>query len=167
VYTKVSNSAKETARKLFNTIWKKGGWEKASDYSENVKSLQSTLVPNQSSLKGSLAKGDIVGIYYPKSSHHVEAFYQAVTGKDGKGNSITPSYVKTAGNSMVKGSNGYPELGKTWAGGRIWSMNTHLGIVGDIKNGVPIIFHNIGGTVWADPLGKLQGDGKIMWIKQP
>ena len=167
VYTKVPDSAKETARKIFNAIWKKGGWEKASDYSQNVKNLQSTLVPNQSSLKGSLAKGDIVGIYYPKSSHHVEAFYQAVTGKDGKGNSITPSYVKTAGNSMVKGSNGYPQLGKTWAGGRLWSMNTHLGIVGDIKNGVPIIFHNIGGTVWADPLGKLQGDGKIMWIKQP
>jgi len=167
VYTKVSDINKEYARRIFNVIWGEGGWEKASSVANHVKTLQKALIPNQSSLKGSLAKGDIVGIYYPSSSHHVEAFYQAATGKDGKGNSITPSYVKTAGNSMVKGSDGYPKLGKTWNSGRIWSLNTHLGIVGEIKNGVPIIFHNIGGTVWADPLGKLQGDGKIMWIKQP
>lgn len=167
VYTKVPDSVKQGARRVFNSIWKLGGWAKATDYSQNVKNLQSALVPNQSSLKGYLAKGDIVGIYYPKSTHHVEAFYQAATGKDGQGNSITPSYVKTSGNSIVKGSDGYPALGKTWQSGRVWSFNTHLGIVGEIKNGVPIIFHNIGGTVWADPLGKLQGDGKIMWIKQP
>jgi hypothetical protein len=166
VYTSVSDSIKEEARKLFNSIWKKGGWEKAPEYKPNVKTLQSKLIPNQSSLSSKLVKGDIVGIYYPSSSHHVEAFYQAATGKDGKGNSITPSYVVTdSSGKFVMGPTGFPKLGKTWNSGRLWSMNTHLGIVGEVKNGVPIIFHNIGGTVYADPIGKLQGDGKIMWIK--
>jgi hypothetical protein len=168
VYTSVPDSVKQGARRVFNSIWKRGGWAKANDYSQNIKNLQSTLIPNQSSLKSYLAKGDIVGIYYPKSTHHVEAFYQAATGKDGSGNQISSNYVKTdTKGKMLKGSDGFPALGKTWQSGRVWSFNTHLGIVGDIKNGVPIIFHNIGGTVWADPLGKLQGDGKIMWIKQP
>jgi hypothetical protein len=168
VYTSVPDSVKEEARKIFNAIWKRGGWAKSSDYKQNVKNLQNKLIPNQSSLSSKLVKGDIVGIYYPASSHHVEAFYQAATGKDGKGNNITPSYAVTdSSGKFVPGIGGYPKLGKTWNSGRLWSMNTHLGIVGEVKNGVPIIFHNIGGTVYADPLGKLQGDGKIMWIKQP
>ncbi len=168
VYTKVPDSVKTGARRVFNAIWKKGGWAKASEFSQNIKNLQSALIPNQSSLKSYLQKGDIVGIYYPKSSHHVEAFYQAATGKDGEGNQISSSYVKSDTNGkMVKDKDGFPKLGKTFDGGRVWSFNTHLGIVGEVKDGVPIIFHNIGGTVWADPLGKLQGDGKIMWIKQP
>lgn len=168
VYTKVPENIKTGVRQIFNGIWAKGGWPKAGNsYSENVKRIQEKLVPNQASLRGLLSKGDIVGIYYPPSSHHVEAFYQSATGKDGKGNMISNSYVKSdSKNNMVKGSDGFPALGKTWASGRIWSPNTHLGVVGEIKNGVPIIFHNIGGTVWADPLGKLQGNGKIMWIKQ-
>jgi len=168
VYTTVPETIKQNVRKIFNAIWKRGGWQKASEYSQNIKNLQDSLVPNQSSLKSKLVKGDLVGIYYPPSSHHVEAFYQSVTGKDGKGNAISPSYVKVdSKGNMVKGSDGYPSLGKTWSSGRIWSPNTHLGIVGEVKNGTPIIFHNIGGTVWADPLGSLQGGGKIMWIKQP
>lgn len=166
VYTSVPEDVKQNVRKIFNSIWKKGGWAKASEYSQNIKNIQDSLVPNQSSLKSKLSKGDIVGIYYPPSSHHVEAFYQSATGKDGKGNPISPSYIKTDSNgNFVKGSDGYPKLGKTWQSGRIWSPNTHLGVVGDVKNGTPIIFHNIGGTVWADPLGSLQGGGKIMWIK--
>jgi hypothetical protein len=51
-------------------------------------------------------------------------------------------------------------------------MNTHLGIVGAIKNGKPIIFHNIPasktvGQVWADPIDKIHGGGKIVWARRP
>ena len=45
-------------------------------------------------------------------------------------------------------------------------MNTHVGIVGAIKNGVPLIFHNIGGDVYSDPYNKLRGGGKIVWVKR-
>jgi uncharacterized protein YijF (DUF1287 family) len=43
----------------------------------------------------------------------------------------------------------------------LWGLNTHVGIVGSIKDGVPLIFHNITGTVRAEPASKL----RIMWVK--
>ncbi len=124
------------------------------------------LVPNQSSLAGKLTIGDIVGIYYPNSSHHVDAFYESAIGINGDGRAMTKGYIKRDGSGkFMKGKDSFPVMGDAWKGGRIWSSNTHVGIVGDIKNNVPIIFHNIGGTVYADPIGKLKGGGKIMWIK--
>ena len=50
--------------------------------------------------------------------------------------------------------------------GKGWGMNTHVGIVGAIDNGVPIIFHNIGSQVWADPYNNLKGDSRIAWVKR-
>ena len=41
-------------------------------------------------------------------------------------------------------------------------MNTHIGIVGAIKDGVPLIFHNIGGNVISDPASNLN----IAWVKR-
>jgi hypothetical protein len=105
------------------------------------------LVPSSPSSKLNL--DDIVGIYYPKSGYHEKAFYDA-----GK------SY-------FTSGANGKMVAGNTIKSGKGWGMNTHLGIVGAIKNGVPIIFHNIHGQVYADPVGSLRDGGRVAWIRRP
>ena len=56
--------------------------------------------------------------------------------------------------------------GETIKKGIGWGMNTHIGVVGAIKDGVPIVFHNIGGQVWADPYNNLKGDSRIAWVKR-
>lgn len=47
-----------------------------------------------------------------------------------------------------------------------WSPNTHVGIVGAIKDGVPIVFHNVHGQVYADPYNNLVKNAKIAWLKR-
>jgi hypothetical protein len=57
--------------------------------------------------------------------------------------------------------------------GKGWGMNTHVGIVGDIQDNIPYIFHNIGiddvkniGIIYADPPNHLKGNGRIAWVKR-
>jgi len=64
--------------------------------------------------------GDIVGVYWPNSTHHAET-------KDSK------------------------------------THNTHVGFVSEIRNGIPIITHNVSGTVKQDPYNKLVTG----WISRP
>jgi len=139
-------------------VFKKGTkWEDSGPLSPKIKSFIQKLI-SRDPLNPSLLKlDDIVGIYFPPSSHHEEAFYEGgknwFTDKNGK-----------------KGEGNIP--GKTIRTGEGWGMNTHLGIVGAIKNGKPIIFHNIPasktvGQVWADPVDKIHGGGKIVWARRP
>ena len=67
----------------------------------------------------------------------------------------------TAGkNYFVDGDPNKP--GKTLKTGRGWSFNTHVGVVGAIKDGQPIIFHNVHGNVISEPAKNLQ----ITWVKR-
>lgn len=89
-----------------------------------------------------LKLNDIVGIYYKPSKNHVIAF-------------------KNAGKSYFV--NGDPKQpGETLKGGRGFSFNTHVGIVAAVKNGTPIVFHNVKGTVYSEPANKLS----ITWVKR-
>jgi hypothetical protein len=73
-----------------------------------------------------LQNGDLVGIFYPPSSHHEEAFYQGLTSdKNNSPNSL-------------------------------WGMNTHVGRVMVILDNTPIVFHNVGGNVQATPASLLR-----------
>lgn len=134
--------------KKVNDEWLKinnaGGGSEGGKFNGEVKSLINGIVPKTPPVK--LALDNIVGIYYPPSSHHEEAFYNA-----GK-----PYYTEM---------NGKMTPGKTIQSGQGWGMNTHIGIVGAIKNGVPIVFHNVHGTVFADPYNKLYNGGRICWVK--
>jgi hypothetical protein len=65
----------------------------------------------------------------------------------------------SVGGSMVPGN--------TIKSGKGWGMNTHVGIVGAIKNGVPIIFHNIHGQVFSEPYDKLSDGARIAWVRRP
>ena len=134
----LDKSQQDKAIKLWQQIHKAGGAEVGSNITNGkVKSFIKGLVG--SGLNPNLQLDDVVGIYWNGSSHHEEAFYNG--GKawfvDGK-----------PGNTIRKGNG--------------WGMNTHVGIVGAIKDGVPLIFHNVGGNVKSDPADKLP----IAWVKR-
>lgn len=134
----LDKSQQDKAIKLWQQIHKAGGAKKGSNITKgDVKSFIKGLVG--SGLNPELQLDDVVGIYWNGSEHHEEAFYHG--GKawfvDGK-----------PGNTIRKGNG--------------WGMNTHVGIVGAIKDGVPLIFHNVGGNVQSDPAKNLP----IAWVKR-
>jgi peptidoglycan hydrolase-like protein with peptidoglycan-binding domain len=146
-FTNLNPSQSKEVVNLWTKINNNGGGEKGGPLTNTVKQFVSQLVPSTPPTKLNL--DDIVGIYYPKSGYHEKAFYDA-----GK-----PYFVEDSKGKMVPGN--------TIKTGKGWGMNTHLGIVGAIKNGVPIIFHNIHGQVYADPVGSLKDGGRVAWIRRP
>ncbi|NBU81953.1 MAG: hypothetical protein EBS55_09935 [Flavobacteriaceae bacterium] len=140
-FEKINSEDSKKVVDLWKRMYKSGGGKDEGPFTLKVKSLVNTLVPSNPPV--SLKLNDVVGIFYPGSKHHEKAFYDA-----GK-----PYFV-----------NG--KEGKTIQSGKGWGMNTHLGIVGAIKDGVPIVFHNIGGQVFADPYNNLKGGSKIAWVKR-
>jgi hypothetical protein len=147
VYTNLNEKFIDAISKTYNVIHKAGGWKDSGPMSETIKTINKGLTINQPSAS-ILKVDDIVGIYYPPSSHHEEAFYEA--GKN--------YFIKDKSGNLVKG--------KTLSGGKGFGMNTHVGIVGAIKDGVPLIFHNLTGSVYSDPYNKIKGGGKIAWVKR-
>ena len=155
---------------LFIEINKKGGAIVKGPYTNRIMNLVNSIVPQTCPVD--LMLGDVIGIFYPGSKHHEEAFMQAgykyffdKNGKkiviDNKGNP-PPGVLRT---------NVTP--GKTITDSKGWGMNTHVGIVGDIQNNIPYIFHNIGidekkniGIIYADSPNHLKGDGRIAWVKR-
>jgi peptidoglycan hydrolase-like protein with peptidoglycan-binding domain len=146
VYSAFKGLNKTQQNFMINTwlnIHKSGGGKKDGNYMKDINKFVNTLVPNLGQGFNDLKLDDVVGIYYPISHHHEEAFYQGGVGwfKDVNGKKIP-------GNTIKKGDG--------------WGMNTHVGIVGAIKDGVPLIFHNIKGNVQTDPTNKL----RIAWVKR-
>lgn len=135
---------------IFKAIEKQGGPvkpKKEGGVTDEIKALQNQLALKISA--SDLKPGDVVGIYYPESGYHESAFHEA--GKP----------------YFVKDSKGQWQKGTTIKRGEGFGMNTHVGIVAFEKNGVPLVVHNIGGTVYSDPWDKLKGNGKIMWVRRP
>jgi len=129
----------------------KSGGAKA-EFIDDAKNLVRTLITKS---PPKLQLNDVVGLYYPPSDNHAKAFYQG--GKnDIQGNR---SYIEKKGGKYVAGN--------TIKSGNAWGMNTHVGIVGAIKDGVPIIFHNIHGQVYSDPYTNLTDGIKIVWVRRP
>ena len=131
---------------LWKDINKAGGGKEKGPFNGEVVNIVNNLVPKTPNV--SLKLNDIVGLFYPGSKHHEEAFYDA-----GKG-------------FFRKNMLGMTVNGETIKKGIGWGMNTHIGVVGAIKDGVPIVFHNIGGQVWADPYNNLKGGSRIAWVKR-
>lgn len=146
-FTNLSSAQVKQAIDLWTKIDNNGGGEQKGPFTNNVKQFVNQLVPSSPST--TLKLDDIVGIYYPKSGYHEKAFYDA--GKP----------------YFTEGPNGKMVPGKTIKSGKGWGMNTHLGIVGAVKDGVPIIFHNIHGQVYADPVGNLRDGGRVAWVRRP
>jgi hypothetical protein len=101
----------------------------------------SDFYPSSSSIDlGSLELGDIVGIYWAGSGNKGKAFCQKASIDDK--NAITNKNT---------------------------TINTHLGFVGAIKNGEPIIFHNVHGQHYATPAKNYiskpsKEGGMITWV---
>jgi len=130
--------------KLWLDIHKNGGGKKNGPKNGEVKDLVSKLVPAKGTIKD-LQINDNVGLFNPDSSYHERAFYEGGQAW------------------FTTDENGKKIPGKTIRKGEGWGMNTHLGTVLAIKNGVPLIFHNIKGKVISDPPSNL----RIAWIKRP
>lgn len=140
----------------------------------DIKSLMASAVPAQSSFSG-LKLGDVVGIYYPNSQHHGEAFFQGATGKGSTGNKATngPYFRVLQSNGTSRpwttndlGQNLKIVPGEALGKGERFGFNTHLGFVGAKKpGGEPIIYHSVNGTVNATPLSKMGGDFKLVWAR--
>lgn len=89
-----------------------------------------------------LQLGDFVGLYWAGSTNMGKAFCQRAL------------------------KNGLNEKGE-FSSKEPFSFNTHIGFVGAIKNGEPIIFHNVDGTYLATPAKQyLNKSGKAMitWV---
>jgi peptidoglycan hydrolase-like protein with peptidoglycan-binding domain len=158
-YRGLDDTQVKAVNNIFQAIVKKGGPVDNGSQSGNIKQLTQQLIP--SITPSDLKIDDVVGIYYPTSSYFEKAFFQgALSG-------YKPSELPTGRGYFIKDGKGGWKPGKTLSGGDAFGMNTHVGIVGAIKDGVPIIFHNISGIVHVDPYNKLVGGGKIMWVRRP
>ena len=129
-----------------------------------VKNYVKQLIPDQSTAARALRLGDIVGLYYENSTSFKTAFTQGATGlrPDKKG-----ELKKVADGPFFVQKGGKWVPGNTLLSGRGFGMNTHLGFVGAMYNGEPVIFHNVKGAVKAAPLDHIKGKSsiKIMWNK--
>jgi len=113
-----------------------------SSGSEIAKTISSFYPSSSNFSNGSLKVGDIVGMYYRDSGNKGKAFCERASqrGLDSSGN--------------VKDTDPF-------------TFNTHVGYVGAIKNGVPIIYHSVHGTRLATPANQLKsknGSAMIVWV---
>jgi hypothetical protein len=120
------------------------GLDKICPGGQKISNTISSFYPSKSGVDiSSLEVGDIVGMYYGESSNKGKAFCEAA---------IENGDLDDEGN--------YDDLNFTF--------NTHVGYVGAIKNGVPIIFHSVHGQRLATPATKLlnkSGSAMITWVK--
>lgn len=147
---------------------------KSSNTWGDIKSLINSAVPDQSSFS-QLKLGDVVGIYYPSSKHHGEAFFQGAIGlaSDGGRAHNGPYFRVDLGNGKSRpweisdlGKNLKILPGNTLKQGERFGFNTHLGFVGaKDPNGEPIIYHSVNGTVNATPLSKMGNNFKLVWAR--
>lgn len=155
------------------------------NFEKEVKSFVQEFIPPQMALARIMKLGDIVGLYYEDSHNFVKAFREAATRTtvDASGTVVTaaadgPFFKKEDGKwrpgdtilgkkDPVVISTKSKARGKTL--GKGFGMNTHLGFVGALNNGEPIIFHQVYGQVYAEPLRYVASDEskiKVMWIKE-
>jgi peptidoglycan hydrolase-like protein with peptidoglycan-binding domain len=117
------------------------GRDKSCKGGNNISSTISSFYPSKSGINlSSLKVGDIVGMYYGSSGNKGKAFCErAVQNRD-----------------LDKNGN----YGDT----NPFTFNTHVGYVGAIKNGVPIIFHSVHGQRLATPGTQLLSKGGTAMI---
>ena len=136
-----------------------------------IKSLVQKIIPQQAQIKPMLNVNDIVGMYYEDSENFTKAFFEGATGRIdmGTGGKVTSPYFRRKDN----GSPWTPEdlgqkiefvPGNTLKSGGGFTFNTHLGYVGAIVDGEPIIFHSIHQKIHSTPFSKMN-KVKILWVK--
>jgi len=172
----LSNNNINKITNLFSLIHKNGGGVKDGKYLNECREIVDNIVP--STCPVDLKVGDVVGIFYPSSHYHEVAFMQGGYNYENysyflnNGKAITGTKLKDIKNGVLT-------PGATIKSGKGWGMNTHIGIVGEEQNNIPFIYHNIGtsktsflsedgiGTLYADPVNHLFGNGRVAWVRRP
>jgi hypothetical protein len=160
----LNSSAISGIKNLWIKIHKNGGGKKNGKYNGEAMKLVDSIVPKTLPPNIKLEINDVVGIYYPPSKNHEKAFYNGgapstIPGGSGKG-----YFLNKKGTPLKPGEEA--KEGNSISSGTGWGMNTHVGIVGAMKNNEPIIFHNVEGAVYADPVNKIKNGGRIAWIRR-
>jgi hypothetical protein len=126
---------------------------------KQISQIVGKLVPSQDQIKSQLALGDIVGLYNPGSTFFSTAVHAA-----GAGRFYDPATDETSSAEIRPDVMWEPDtLLKNGTG---FGMNTHLGFVGAMLDGTPIIFHNIHREVFATPVSA-NSDYPVLWAKSP
>jgi len=167
-FNSLTTPQQAAAARLFSII---NANPKEKAFEEKVKSFVSKLIPDQSQFKN-LSLGDVVGLYYNTSDNFTKAFFEGATGypEMGKGStkvSNGPFFLTDEGkewNPNLLGQKIDFKPGKTLEGGKGFGMNTHIGFVGAMVDGVPIIYHNVHRSVFATGLQAMNKNGlAIVW----
>lgn len=145
IYTSINKNDIEKYKSIYTKI--KNG--KEGEANEDIKNFNKELLSRKGQ-PSNLNIDDVVGIFYEPSDNHVKAF----------NNAATPGLCEGSKGYFIDGDPSKP--GNTLKNGRGFSFNTHVGIVGAIKDGKPIVFHNVHGTVYAQPADTLP----ITWVKR-
>ena len=155
---------------LFNLVNKN---PKEESQETEAKRISKSLVPDQGNFSN-LEIDDIVGLFYEPSYNHTKAFFEGMTGYKKMGGEKAAAdgpFMLNAKNNDVwtpemLGQNIKFKGGNTLHKGQSAGINTHLGFVGAIVDGEPIIFHNIDKQVWATPLSKMdKNKTAIVWAR--
>jgi len=117
--------------------------DKSCSSGSQIAKTISSFYPSSSNVNiNSLKVGDIVGMYYRDSGNKGKAFCERSVqrGLDGNGN--------------VRDTDPF-------------TFNTHVGYVGAIKDGMPMIYHSVHGTRLSTPASQLKsknGSAMIAWV---
>lgn len=135
VYTKINDNQIEKYKDLYKRAMS------GVNVTDEIKSFNEELIGGKK--PSGLQLDDLVGIYNPDSPNHLKAFKAAGKKYFFDGDPNRP------GNTLTKKKIGF-------------SFNTHVGIVAAMKDGEPIVFHNVHGNVISEPAKNLQ----ITWVKR-
>mgnify|MGYP003650656129 CR=1 FL=1 len=158
IFVDKASSYAEQAATIFSLL----NTNKGSGLNKQISSLVRSLASDQNRFS-KLSLGTVVGLYYPQSTNHSIAFFEAAT----EGNFfVTEKGKKWTKEMMGQKIKFLPSEGFS-EGSKSFGMNTHLGFVGATYKGEPIIFHNVHGDVRATPLRAMSLDKlAIVWSRQ-
>lgn len=143
-----------------------GSQQKAETWNNTAHAIGVALVPSPATVAAQMQYGDIVGLYHPGSSHYAEALFDAALSwslelATDLTEDIEPGATLRDGSAWSSDSFGSK---KDFTVVRPFGMNTHIGFVGAMYKGQPVVFHNVGGTIFASIASKMNTD-KPVWVK--
>lgn len=143
-----------------------GAEKKAEAWNSTAQAISSALTPPPATVSAQMQYGDIVGLYHPGSKHYAEALFDAALSwslelATDLSDDITPGATLSDGTAWTPDSFGSK---KAFTVVRPFGMNTHIGFVGAMYKGQPVVFHNVGGTILASIASKMDSD-KPVWVK--
>lgn len=145
VYDNISEETKNKIKTLLEKIGKQGGVkgdpQVGTTNNKEAREIALSIAKNSPNSKPSL--GDKVGLFNLGSGYHETALWDM---------------------AELEGLRDGNEI-NDFSASDIGPFNTHVGVVAAVKNGVPIIYHNVHGTVHMDPWNKIYKDNIIVWTK--